>query len=299
MAMIGRGNTHRVGREKKCVRKGLEWLLLQQREDGSFGPKLTESWMYDTVLATMAVCETYAVSRDSRLHEPSERAVRFLLEAQNPGCGWRYEPNSGSNDSSVTGWVILALKMAKTAGIEVPASAFEGALAWFDSVTDEDGRAGYIEPGDSGSAIKDVNDHFRPKPTMTAVSVICQILCGRSRSHESVKRGVDILMKSLPEWDSTALTDVDMYYWYYGTYAMSCYGGPKWDTWKQTVKKVLLDKQIAGGCPDGSWDPVGKWGLVGGRVYSTAVNMLTLNIVESDERRRERAASGETLAQNQ
>ncbi|RKY14435.1 MAG: hypothetical protein DRP63_08530, partial [Planctomycetota bacterium] len=37
-------------------------------------------------------------------------------------------------------------------------------------------------------------------------------------------------------------------------------------------------RQRRGGCADGSWDPVGKWGMVGGRVYSTALNALTLEI---------------------
>jgi hypothetical protein len=296
LAMIGRGNTHRVGNEKKCVKAGLDWLLAEQREDGCFGPRSSESWMYDTALASMAVCELFAVSRDFRLEEPARRAVGFLLNAQNANSGWRYEPGCGQSDSSVTGWVILALKTARNAGIDVPDSVFEGALAWFDSVTDEEGRAGYISPGDTGSNIKGVNDHFIPKPTMTAVSVLCQLLSGRSRMHPNVKKGVDILMENLPKWDSVALRDVDMYYWYYGTYAMHQYGGPKWEEWKRAVNDALLAKQVVGGCADGSWEPEGKWGLVGGRVYATSINMLTLGIVHRSEHHDH--PIGERVAQN-
>ena len=32
-------------------------------------------------------------------------------------------------------------------------------------------------------------------------------------------------------------------------------------------------------CEDGSWDPaVDKWGSIGGRVYATAINVLTLEV---------------------
>ena len=29
---------------------------------------------------------------------------------------------------------------------------------------------------------------------------------------------------------------------------------------------------------DGSWDPIGEWGLAGGRVYSTAIGAMTLEV---------------------
>ena len=69
-----------------------------------------------------------------------------------------------------------------------------------------------------------------------------------------------------------------MFYWYWGSYALFQYGGKKWLTWNEAMKNALLSTQRQGGCADGSWDPVGKWGMVGGRVYSTAINTLTLEI---------------------
>ena len=71
---------------------------------------------------------------------------------------------------------------------------------------------------------------------------------------------------------------VDMYYWYYATYAMFQYGGHNWRKWNDAMKKAISDTQRVGGCADGSWDPVGKWGMVGGRIYATAINALTLEI---------------------
>jgi hypothetical protein len=226
----------------------------------------------------MAVCEAYAVTRDYRFKDPGQRAVDFLRVAQNPGLGWKYEPRSGRNDTSVTGWVVMALKAAKTAGLNVDQSMFDGAINWFDRVTDSSGKAGYMRPGDDGSVIRGVNEHYAKLPTMTAAAVLCRIFCGQSRRDPKILKGVDILMANLPEWNKPRNTKVDFYYWYYGSYAMFQYGGQNWHKWNAAMKKALLNNQRVGGCADGSWDPVGKWGMVGGRVYAMALNSLTLEI---------------------
>jgi len=70
----------------------------------------------------------------------------------------------------------------------------------------------------------------------------------------------------------------DMYYWYHGTNAMFQFGGRAWDTWNKELKKVALELQCDKGPAKGSWDPDGPWGLVGGRVYSTAIMVLCLEV---------------------
>jgi hypothetical protein len=47
------------------------------------------------------------------------------------------------------------------------------------------------------------------------------------------------------------------------------------------MKKALIPNQARpeAGCAHGSWDPsVDRWGMVGGRVYATALNVLTLEV---------------------
>ena len=56
-------------------------------------------------------------------------------------------------------------------------------------------------------------------------------------------------------------------------------GGKPWQTWNVHMKKALLGQQRQGGCIDGSWDPPSNfWGGVGGRLYSTTLNILNLQI---------------------
>ncbi|MFH1422495.1 MAG: hypothetical protein ABIH42_07275 [Planctomycetota bacterium] len=281
LAFLGHGHTHCVGEFKTTVRKGLDWLQKQQESDGCFsGGRQAESWIYNHALATMAICEAYAVSRDPRLKDPAQRAVDYIRNAQNPGLGWKYDPKSGLNDTSVTGWMVLALKAASTANLNVDKQMFEGAIAWFERATNTSGKTGYMRPGDDGSIIRGVNDNKYDKlPTMTSVGVICRIFCGQSRKNSSITKAVDdILMKNLPEWNKPGNNKVDFYYWYYATYAMFQYGGDKWASWNEAMKKALVGTQRIGGCVAGSWDPIDKWGMVGGRVYSTALNCLTLEI---------------------
>ena len=72
--------------------------------------------MYAHAIATLALCEAYGQTRDSKLKEPAQRAVNFILAAQDPkGGGWRYSPRQ-PGDTTVTGWQLMSLKSAKTAG---------------------------------------------------------------------------------------------------------------------------------------------------------------------------------------
>jgi hypothetical protein len=275
LAFTADGNTHRTGQFRKTVKKCLDWLVGQQQGDGSLGPRLAESWVYNHAIGTTALCEAYAITRDPNLKEPARKAVEFILKAQNKGLGWEYEPQNGRSDTSVTSWMVQALKAAKDAGLTVPKEAFDGAFNWFDRATNTAGKCGYMRPGDDGSVIN-VNEHFAKQPVMTGAAVLCRLLCGQKKTSPKITKGIDILMANLPVWNKPKNDKVCEYYWYYATYAVQQFGGESWKKWSTHIKKTLLESQRIGMCADGSWDPVGKWGMVGGRVYSTAMNCLTL-----------------------
>jgi hypothetical protein len=286
LAFMGNGNSHKLGKYKNTVKAGLVWLKKQQKQDGSLGKGTVESWVYNHAIGTLALCEAYAMSSDPVLKGSAQKAVDFIVKAQNPNMGWKYEPVDGRNDTSVTGWMVGALKAGKDAGLNVPKSAFDGAVSWLDRATNTAGKCGYMRPGDNGSIIRGVNDRFAKLPTMTAVAVYSRILCGQSRADTKIVKGIEILKQNLPEWNKPKNDKADLYYWYYGTLAMFQYGGKNWQDWNRAMKKALLENQRAGGCANGSWDPVDKWGMVGGRVYSTAVGALTLEVYYRYARRK-------------
>jgi len=44
------------------------------------------------------------------------------------------------------------------------------------------------------------------------------------------------------------------------------------------MKAAVVSSQRKDGSATGSWDPIGPWGFSGGRVYSTALGVLCLEV---------------------
>lgn len=279
LAYLGNGQTHRYAKPSRfrpVVKDGLRWLRKQQQQDGAVGDAARDEGIYGHAIATMALCEAYALTRDPELKAPALRATEWLVQAQNPGLGWKYGVRPGHNDTSVTGWAVLALKAAKVANLDVPAAAFEGARNWLARATDTAGSTGYESPGGGSSIIRDVADKFDDLPANTSVAVLCRVLMGERRSHDDLRRGLKLILEERPSLKDPR--KINYYAWYYGTYAMFQLGGQPWVDWNEAMKETLLPGQRRGGCADGSWDPIDTWSIAGGRVYATAINALTLEI---------------------
>ena len=283
LAYLGHGQSHRFGDHSRTVRAALNWLKRQQQADGSIGFDQGEE-IYNHALATLALCEAYAISRDFTLRRYAQRAVEFCLEAQNPGLGWQYGVRPGRNDTSVTSWMVQALSAARDAGLDVPQDAFDDALAWFDRATDTRGATGYESPG-GGSSYLHANEDRPQFPVMTAAALFGRLQCGQRRTDPAIRRGVDLLAESLPRWEDDGTEHANFYYWYEGSHALFQVGGPTWERWWEDVREALLPHQVTDGPLAGSWEPDGEWCLAGGRVYGTALNALTLEASTRFERR--------------
>ena len=71
---------------------------------------------------------------------------------------------------------------------------------------------------------------------------------------------------------------VNLYYWYYGTLGMYQLQGDHWQRWNSAMQTTLVQRQRLNGDVAGSWDPDCLWGGYGGRVYSTAMSALCLEV---------------------
>ncbi|MBN1422676.1 MAG: FHA domain-containing protein [Planctomycetes bacterium] len=288
LAFTGAGHTHLFGEYPEfveTVRKGAMWLKSVQvtsaddPQRGRFGARCDSHWIYDQALAAMAVGEILVLSGDTiGFSKCVELAAEFVLNAQNPGLGWRYGFRTGDNDTSVTGWMVLALKSCAAAGLSRPEparyrQAFRGALAWLDRATNaETGLTGYQAPERraQGRVL-----------TMTSVGILCRIFSGERRASPIIRGGVDAVVANLPAWQEGSRGGsriINLYHWYYATYALFQVGGEPWKTWNVAMRRALVDSQRVGGCEDGSWDPIGQWCPQGGRVYATALGAMTLEV---------------------
>jgi hypothetical protein len=260
------------------IKKGLQWLILQQDPEGAVGPRGAK-YMYNHALATLVLCEAYGLTAAPVLKEPAQKAVDFLVASQNPGKGWRYSTRCGDADTSVTGWAMMALKSAELADLSFPKSSPEGVLSWIKEVTaDEKGRfrVGY-RPQAYCRAILGPDEAFDEHPTMTAAGILSRLFFQKNRK-EPALAGAALLTEDPPD---AKASKIDYNYWYFGSLALfqlDSTSGPLSAKWGASLGKALLPLQKAkpGACIDGSWDPVSKWGLEGGRVWATAINALTL-----------------------
>ncbi len=242
------------------------------------------------------------------LHAQNGSTFKKKSPSKHSTYGWRYQYQEGTNDSSVTSWMAQTIHTAQHASLDIPSSEFKKSLKgisnWFEKATAKKksaqgsrkrrgtpvpslaGRIGYQIPGDEGARwAKQMQGSIYPfskkeTQSMTAAGTFCKLL--NKKSSRSVRDSIDWLMKSIPEWreykNARTLSKVNFYYWYYGTNAMFQAGGTNWKKWNKAMKKVLLANQRKSGDEKGSWDIKGEWSPIGGRVYTTALSAMCLQV---------------------
>ena len=266
LAYLGAGYTQKDGKYADTISKGLHWLLSQQKADGDLRGPSRAVGMYCHAMATLALCEAYALSLDKKVRGPAQRAVSFLVRARaSDGQAWRYQPGEPIGDTSILGWVVMALKSAHEVGLSIPGQADvdRGTRLWLDRVAS--GR-------DRGLA------RYQPAepvtPTMTAEAWVCRQFLGIGGPGPASSEAAAYLMQH--ESDKG---DTNFYYWYYGTLAMYQHGGRPWSLWNVRVRDRIVGLQRSAGHPTGSWDPDDSiYGTRGGRIYCTALATLTLEV---------------------
>jgi hypothetical protein len=263
LAFLASGHTHLKGEYRENVRRGLEYLLRAQSRDGDLGGQATAyARMYCHSMAAFAISEAYGMTRDHRLRPFVQRAVNYTVAAQDPTTGgYRYNPGD-PGDTSQAGWQLMALKSAELAGVSFPVKTRNGLVRYLRSVSA--GEHGGLAAYRSGDQVT------RP---MTAEAMVCWQFLGLKREHPACDEAGDYLMGELP-----GQGEANLYYWYYGTLATYQLGGPHWEKWNEALTRTLVASQRKEGPLAGSWDPNTVWGGYGGRVYSTALATLCLEV---------------------
>lgn len=263
LPFLGSAHTHQSGDYQPVVAAGLKWLVDHQQPDGNlFTGPASSAHMYSHGIASIALCEAYGLSEDPNLREPAQRALNYIVAAQNQGTGgWRYTPGE-AGDTSVVGWQVMALKSGEMARLTVPPAALDLALRWLASAEGQGasvGTYGYTGPGGS--------------PAMTAEGLLCRQFLGAKRDNPSLQNGGKFLLANLPQQDRDT-----SYYWYYATQVMYHLQGSHWAAWNEPIRDLLVRTQIKDGATAGTWDPRDPWEVSGGRIYATALRLLMLEV---------------------
>lgn len=272
LAFLSAGHTHREGEHRATVQQGLAYLIDAQMPSGDLsGPKqvgnensVLNARMYCHSIATLALAEAYAMTLDPALRDSLLRAAQYSINAQDVrGGGWRYRPRD-PGDLSQFGWQAMALKSLERSGIEVPIEVQRRMRRFLDSCS----------AGPNGGLATYKPREGRPSDTMTAEALACRLLLDYPLSREAQSEATRMIMNTRP-----GVGEDNVYFWYYATLALFQLQDENWRVWNQAMKARLLQTQIpAYGQQPGSWDPDQLWGGYGGRVYSTAMSCLCLEV---------------------
>jgi hypothetical protein len=262
LPFYGAGYTHKEGPYADQVNRGLYYLgskMIVTPQGGDLEEGVARGGIYAQGLATICLCEAYAMSKDTNLRPYAQNAVNFILYCQDKhGGGWRYFPGQ-AGDTSVSGWQLMALKSALMAGLEVPSPSLFLANKFLDSVQNEKGAYyGYTLPTNGGT-------------TTTAVGLLCRMYLGWGRNHPPLAAGAAMLDKLGP-------SETNMYLNYYATQVMYHRGGEAWGRWNKKMRDYLILTQASEGHENGSWYFQDYHDDKGGRLLNTALAILTLEV---------------------
>lgn len=264
LAFVGAGYDHREGPYHETIATALDYLILEQRSNGDLsGDASLFAAMYCHGMASLALAESLAYTGDDRLRTPVKRAVQFTVRSQDPNTGsWRYAPGDGQGDMSQFGWQVMLLTTAELSGIEIPEVTRFRMQRFVERMS----------AGQAGGLARYQRGH-RPSRTMTAESLVCRQFLRIDLTTAAEQEAFDYLRQQ-----RAGQGRLDLYYCYYASLALVQYQSPQWQKWVSEMETVLRQQQRTSSSLAGSWDPDTKWGGYGGRVYSTALATLCLEV---------------------
>lgn len=265
--------------EGVAMTRGLKFLLSEGRQDkaGYFGAS-DGSRMYGHGIVSLMLTEMLGMSlngeMDVSVHEACQKAIDLIVRSQrvkksvNARGGWRYTPDAGDSDLSVSVWQLMALRSAKNDGLDVSSKTIDDAVAYL--------KRSFTSPLDSKGVPREKKSGFSyeagggsPTFTMTAAGLLAMQVCGQYDS-PMVEGAADWLLEHPPQWNERFV----LYGLYYFAQGMHQRGGEQAERASKIVSELLLTKQKQ----NGAWDSSGGEEQNAGSVYCTSMAILSLSV---------------------
>jgi hypothetical protein len=261
--------------EGRAMRKALNFVLEAERQadDGYFGQK-DGSRMYGHGIVTLMLAEMLGMGSDAQMDEliraRCRKGIELILRAQkvpkndNNRGGWRYSPDAGDSDMSVTVWQTMALRAAKNAGFDIPKEAIDEAVRYIKRAYEPaNERGGNVRFGGFG-----YQGRGREVST-TAEGLLALQVCGDYASEEVLGASERLLKDGIKQGERWFF-----YTTYYYAQGMYQRGGKYATEGERVVADVLLPIQSR----EGWWEGAGGEEKGGGKVYATAMAVLSLAV---------------------
>ncbi len=244
---------------------------------------------YNPAVVYAALAEALRRTGDESLRPLVEGGVEQLVTMRREDRPWASTLNPYDIGACVF-WVQL-LETAEACGVKVPSRARAEAQAYLHEMTEvETGRI----------VTKDVCTECLGGWDAQASAVLMRAWIDpatdpiREKELDTIAAHAPVWETSwrLPEDPTRGLTEtyrinrdiVNYFFWYYGTLALERHGGERSGPWRAALQAALLPNQVKDGEFAGSWEPVDPWGMLSGRVYSTAYAVMSLQVPHAEPR---------------
>ena len=273
MALMASGEDPDFGPYATHIRKALHSIIVNQEPRTGYIGKS----MYQHGFALLALSEAYGAVSERLLWEGSdvppeqrrtlgkalELAVRSALTAQekNPWGAWRYAPGSQDADTTVAGTVLMGVRGARNAGIEIPNEAIDKAVRFFQTHTMQDGSVAYQLTRNFGLGV-----------TRSAIATLIYAIAKRKDTPE-YKAASEYIKRRIDQGDDWH----PFYNLYYMAQALFQSDFEAWKAWnRQTIERLQRMQS-----DDGSFSSAhGKAYGTGMAILALALNYRLLPIYE-------------------
>lgn len=287
LPFLGAGHGERIGSYKKTVKRAISYLnkvvqeKIKQNEQPYFGNS------YGSALILMALSEASIFGSSPKTKKNAKLLTKMFIDTHK-GTAWGYSGSGG--DLSVSGWIALGLKSAKSAGLkemktQKAQQVMEDYKVWIDTLmTDETTGNGYYQ---SNHAVNERRNTARTtssgarKVHMAWVGMFQKQFLNFPKNDAFLTLASENTIDWVNSGRWVGRKPGDVYGIYYGTLACFQQQGEVWETWNHAMKRSLVKSQRRGNPKElgGSWDPThGETGERGGRVLTTALMALCLEV---------------------
>ena len=258
MALQRRPELYRSEREAAA-----NWLMAMQSEAGCFGSD-GEQVMYNHGIATVALLEYFAAGGGADMEAGLRRAVGFVRSRQESDGGWGYLASEGAN-TSITAWQIRALDHAVKLGWGDSEGHMRRGLRWLSARGNAEGEFAY----GTGAGPKNSSN------TLTAMGAYCLMTAGEP--FEDLLQQQGRATSGLSNTVAELTADADYYLLYFVAKAVSASGVEADDVLEQ-LRSHVASRRVTTGPLKGTWAPDDSWSIIGGRIYSTAMAAMVLDL---------------------
>nr|WP_240907039.1 prenyltransferase/squalene oxidase repeat-containing protein [Paludisphaera rhizosphaerae] len=236
LAFMAAGSSPGRGPYGAQVDKALSYVMANTSPAGfiAVAAASTHGPMYSHGFGALFLAEAYGMTRRPEIREKLQKAIRLIIDTQNPEGGWRYQPVRADADISVTICEINALRAARNAGLFIPKETVDACIKYVKQAQNPDGGFRYMLQGGASAFPR------------SAAGVVALQSAGVYDDKE-VAEGITYLKQFMREIKQGSRYSHFFYGHYYAAQAMWIRGGDEWNEWFPAIRNELIHRQSAAG----------------------------------------------------